>query len=66
MGGAPRLAGRSGLDAVGLLSLGPLPEATEPNAPIYLTYVAGVVLAVGLLVLGAGLVRGRRTERELA
>jgi hypothetical protein len=42
------------------------PEATELNALIYLTYVAGVVLAVGLLVLGIGLVRGRRTERELA
>ena len=42
------------------------PEATEPNTLIYLTYVAGVVLAVGLLVLGVGLVRGRRTERELA
>ena len=41
-------------------------EATEPNALIYLTYVVGVVLAVGLLVLGVGLVRGRRTERELA
>lgn len=42
------------------------PEATQPNALIYLTYVAGVVLAVGLLVLGVGLVRGRRRERELA
>jgi hypothetical protein len=41
------------------------PEATEPNALIYLTYVAGVVLAVGLLVLGIGLVKGHRTEREL-
>src|ERR671920_2058704 len=38
------------------------PEATEPNALIGMTYVAGVVLAVGLLVLGVGLVRGRRTE----
>ncbi len=37
------------------------PEATEPNALISLTYVAGVVLAVGLLVLGIGLIRGRRT-----
>ena len=37
------------------------PEATEPNAMIYLAYVAGIVLAVGLLVLGVGLVRGRRT-----
>jgi hypothetical protein len=29
------------------------PEATEPNAMIYLAYVAGVVLAVGLLVWGS-------------
>jgi heme/copper-type cytochrome/quinol oxidase subunit 4 len=35
------------------------PEATEPNAMIYLAYVAGVVLAVGLLVLGVGLIRKR-------
>jgi hypothetical protein len=35
------------------------PEATEPNALIYLAYVAGVVLAVGLLLLGVGLTRGR-------
>src|SRR3712207_2992132 len=40
------------------------PEATEPNAMIYLTYVAGVVLALGLLVLGVGLVRGYRTPRQ--
>jgi uncharacterized membrane protein len=40
------------------------PEATEPNAMIYLAYVAGVVLAVGLLALGIGLIRGRRTSRE--
>ena len=33
------------------------PEATEPNAMIYLAYVAGVVLAIGLLVLGVGLIR---------
>jgi hypothetical protein len=54
-----------------LMSLGFLlsvlsPEATEPNVPIYLSYVAGIVLAVGLLVLGVGLVRRRRTERKLA
>jgi hypothetical protein len=36
-------------------------EASEPNAMIYLAYVAGVVLAIGLLVLGVGLIRGRRT-----
>ena len=36
------------------------PEATEPNALIYLALVGGVSLAVGLLVLGVGLVRGYR------
>jgi heme/copper-type cytochrome/quinol oxidase subunit 4 len=40
------------------------PEATEPNAMIYLAYVAGVVLAVGLLVLGVGLIRRPLTPRE--
>jgi len=40
------------------------PEATEPNAMIYLAYVAGFVLAVGLLVLGVGLVRRPLTSRE--
>jgi hypothetical protein len=40
------------------------PEATEPNALINLAYVGGVVLAVGLLVLGVGLIRGRGTPRE--
>ena len=40
------------------------PEATEPNALIYLAYVAGIVLAMGLLVLGVGLIRGRQTARE--
>ena len=37
------------------------PEATEPNVMIYLAYVAGLLLAAGLLVLGVGLLRGRRT-----
>ena len=37
-------------------------EATEPNALIYLTYVAGVVLAVGLLILAVGLLRSRSRE----
>jgi hypothetical protein len=36
------------------------PDATEPNGLIYLAYVGGVSLAVGLLVLGVGLIRGRR------
>jgi hypothetical protein len=34
-------------------------DAREPNGLIYLTYVAGVVLAVGLLMLAVGLLRGR-------
>lgn len=42
------------------------PQATEPNALINLAYAGGVVLAVGLLVLGVGLIRsaGRRRARE--
>lgn len=40
------------------------PNATQPNAFIYLAYVGAVSLAVGLLVLGVGLIRGRRTETE--
>jgi hypothetical protein len=40
------------------------PEAAEPNALINLAYVGGVLLAAGLLVLGVGLIRGRRTPRE--
>ena len=34
-------------------------DASEPNALIYLTYIAGVVLAVGLLALAVGLIRRR-------
>lgn len=40
------------------------PDATQPNALINLAYVAGLVLAVGLLVLGIGLIRRRRTPLE--
>ena len=39
-------------------------DASEPNALIYLTYVAGVVLAVGLLTLAVGLIRGRQTPSD--
>jgi hypothetical protein len=42
------------------------PEATEPNAMINLTFVAGLLLGVGVLTLGIGLIRGRRTAREPA
>jgi hypothetical protein len=39
------------------------PEATEPNALInLLAYVGAVSLAVGLLVLGVGLIRGSRAH----
>jgi hypothetical protein len=41
------------------------PEAKEPNAMINLAYVAGLLLAVGLLVLGVGLIRGRRMASPL-
>jgi hypothetical protein len=33
------------------------PDATEPNALIYLAYVGAVILVAGLLLLGVGLVR---------
>jgi len=33
------------------------PDATAPNALIYLAYLGAVVLAAGVLVLGIGLVR---------
>jgi hypothetical protein len=39
------------------------PQATEPNALIYLAYVGAVSLTVGLLVLGVGLIRGGQTSR---
>jgi hypothetical protein len=42
------------------------PEAREPNGLIYLTYIAGVVLAIGLLVLGVGLIRGHTRSGETA
>ena len=39
------------------------PEATEPNFFIYLAYPGAVLLAIGLLVLGIGLVRGHPASR---
>jgi hypothetical protein len=39
------------------------PDATTPNGLIYLAYVGAVLLAVGVLVLGVGLVR-RPTQRS--
>jgi hypothetical protein len=35
------------------------PDATEPNGFIYLAYVGAVTLAMGLVVLGVGLLRSR-------
>jgi len=40
------------------------PEATEPNAMIYLAYAGAVSLALGVLVLGIGLVRRPRDGTE--
>jgi hypothetical protein len=36
------------------------PTATEPTRLIYLAYVAAIVLALGLVVLGVGLLRSER------
>lgn len=36
------------------------PQATEPNAMIWLAYVGAASLVVGVLILGIGLVRGDR------
>ncbi len=47
------------LMALGFFLSVPSEEATAPNAMINLTFVAGLLLAVGLLTLGIGLVRGR-------
>jgi hypothetical protein len=33
------------------------PEATEPNAMIYLAFVGAAFLAFGVLILGIGLIR---------
>ena len=41
------------------------PDATEPNALIYLAYIGAISLAVGLLVLGVGLIRGRRASATI-
>ena len=49
------------LMALGLFPSVLSPEAREPNAPINLTFVAGLLLAVRLLGLGVGLIRGRGT-----
>jgi hypothetical protein len=40
------------------------PEATEPNAMIYLAFVGAVSLAFGVLVLGIGLIRRPGNEKE--
>lgn len=39
------------------------PDATAPNALIYLAYVGAVPLAAGLLILGVGLLRGPSAGR---
>jgi hypothetical protein len=39
------------------------PDASEPNGLINLAYLGALSLAVGVVVLGVGLIRGRRTPR---
>jgi hypothetical protein len=41
------------------------PDATEPNAMIYLAFVGAVLLASGVLVLGIGLIRRPGNQREV-
>jgi len=40
------------------------PEATEPNAMIYLAFVGAAFLAFGVLILGIGLIRRPSNARE--
>jgi hypothetical protein len=42
------------------------PEATEPNALIYLAYLGAVVLVAAMITLGVGLVRARAIEPTAA
>jgi high-affinity Fe2+/Pb2+ permease len=37
------------------------PRATAPNGFIYLAYVGAIVLAVGLVILGVGLLKMKET-----
>ena len=41
------------------------PEATEPNAMIYLAFVGAVLLAAGVLVLGVGLISEPGKQEEI-
>ena len=40
------------------------PDATAPNAMIYLAYVGAISLGVGLFVLGVGLIRSVQSSRR--
>jgi hypothetical protein len=40
------------------------PDATEPNAMIYLAFVGAISLASGVLVLGIGLIRRPRNRQK--
>jgi hypothetical protein len=33
------------------------PEATEPNGLIYIAYIGAILLAVGLFIMGIGLLK---------
>jgi hypothetical protein len=40
------------------------PDSTEPNAVIYLAYVGAVALAIGLIILGVGLIKKPQEEEN--
>ena len=39
----------------------PSPSATQPNGAVVLIYVGAIILAIGVLALGVGLLRGQPT-----
>ena len=41
------------------------PDATEPNAMIYLAYAGGVLLASALVTLGIGILRSPRADTDV-
>jgi hypothetical protein len=64
VGGTPRLLAVAILVALAIFLSALSLETTEPNALIYVAYMAGVVLAVGLLVLAVGLLPGGAGRRQ--
>lgn len=41
------------------------PDATEPNALIYLAYVGALLLAFAFITLGIGIIRNPKTDKDV-